>query len=389
MRLTYNDLLDYLAGYMGKDVSPSGIAAIRAAAQAGIRELKGHHDWMYYRTLGRVVLSAPYTTGTIAFDYTGGSSELLVTLSGGTFPTWLASGILIINGVPYDVDERLTGTTATLTTATNPGEDVAAGTTYMAVRDEYPLPTYFDRMGNAAIALNGDANLMRWADPQNMVLERRDNPTTGRPIDFTVVGSSANDGTMVLKVWPFPDAAYTIDFDYKRRPRDVKIAGEKAGLVTTTASSATVTGVNTSFTSAMAGSVLRVGRAGETITPSGLSGTSPALFEGVIDEVASATSLTLTAVADQTISRAAYIISDPVDIEPLTMETALYAMCARALRLRTRTAALAREIEQETIAIILATENDSRYYGNRGAMGRPYGRSILDGPQGVSGTSNY
>lgn len=386
MRLTYDDLLDYLSGYIGKDASKSGASALRAAAQAGIRELQGHHDWSYYRTLGRVNTVAPYSTGTVAFDYTGGSSELLLTLSGGTFPTWLADGIVIINGVPYDVDERLSGTTATLTTASNPGEDVAAGTEYVACREEYALPSYFDRIGNTVISLSGDANKLCYSDPQNLVLARRDNPTTGRPSHFSVIGSSANDGTMVMRLWPFPDAAYTIDFDYRRRPRAVKIAGERTGLVTITASSTAITGTNTSFNSTMAGSIIRIGRAGDKDPPTGLSGTSPALFEGVLDTYTSATSFSLTTAADQSITRAPYIISDPIDVELGSMETALYRLCENAIRQRTRMAPIAGEMAEMMRALAAARDEDSRYYGNRGARRDAYGRSIFDGPQGSSAT---
>lgn len=389
MRLTFDDLLDYLSGYAGKDVSKTTTSAIRSAAQAGIRELQGHHDWSYYRTLGRVNTVASYSTGTVAYDHTGGSSERLLTLSSGTFPSWLASGVVVISGVPYRVDERLTGTTATLRSDSNPGEDVDAGTAYVAAQEEYALPSDFGRVGNAVVALTGDANALRYADPQEMVLARRDNPTVGRPATFSVVGSIAHDGAHVMRLWPMPDAAYNIDFDYRRRPAAIRVSGEKAGLASITSASATVTGVGTNFASRMVGSVIRLSRQGQAESPTGLSGLNPAAFEGVVESVESATSLTLTAAADQTIARAQYVISDPIDVEPGSMETALYHLAAAALRMRMRILPVSGEVGEMQRALAAARDDDSRYYGDRGVYRPSYGRSVLDGPQGTSSTSSY
>lgn len=74
-----------------------------------------------------------YNTGTVSYDHTGGSSERLVTLSGGSFPAWVDTDAAItIAGVRYPIASVLSSTTLTLNAASstntvnNPGADVGS-----------------------------------------------------------------------------------------------------------------------------------------------------------------------------------------------------------------------------------------------------------------------
>lgn len=68
---------------------------------------------------------APYSTGTIQIVATTGGS--VVTLTGGSFPTWAASGDLVVSGELYSVLSRTDATHLVLDDATI---NVAAGTSY-------------------------------------------------------------------------------------------------------------------------------------------------------------------------------------------------------------------------------------------------------------------
>lgn len=82
-------------------------------------------------------VNTTYSTGTIFFDFTGGASERLVTISGGTLPGWVdAECAITISGVRYPIASVLSTTTLTLSANAsnadnNPGGDVTAGTAYL------------------------------------------------------------------------------------------------------------------------------------------------------------------------------------------------------------------------------------------------------------------
>ena len=122
---TYHDLIERSRFYLGANVSGQAIRDIKIAIANAVREFTNARKWVYYKTLGRIVTVEPYSTGTVAFDFTGGSSERMVTLTSGTWPSWAASGVLNIDTVPYTVEKRVSSTVITLSETENPGADVA------------------------------------------------------------------------------------------------------------------------------------------------------------------------------------------------------------------------------------------------------------------------
>ena len=135
---TYKDLTDHLVDYLGSTVSGENERLARNAVQNAYRECCTTHRWAYYYAKGRLNTVAPYTTGTVAYDDTGGAYERLLTLTGGIWPSWAAYGHVLVNNVPYQIAERIDDTRVTLTEMTNPGADVAAGTTYSLRRGYVP-----------------------------------------------------------------------------------------------------------------------------------------------------------------------------------------------------------------------------------------------------------
>jgi hypothetical protein len=242
---TLGELVASLRAYVGNDTSTAKAAACKRAALSGLRNLLTYHEWAYYQAISRVVTVAPYDTGTIAYDHTGGSSERLVTLSGGTFPDWAAFGLIKIGTVYHEIASRLSGTTLSLESWSNPGADVAAGTTYSLVRVTYPLPADF-LASDQFIVAGFNRRLVPFA-PRDAVLSRNLDDGPGEPREFAFLGSAAKDGKLAVTVNPAPDQAYPLEFLYKRRPAVPTLEEEAAGRVAVTADSAVVTGTGTAF----------------------------------------------------------------------------------------------------------------------------------------------
>jgi hypothetical protein len=364
--VTFADLLDHALAYLGGDAGVKNSAVARRAVLAAYQDLPTRHPWKYYQTLGRVVTSAYYNTGTVAFDLTGGSSERLVTLSGGTFPSWAASGTLVVGSVPYDVDERLSGTTLTLVSTQAPSADVAAGTTYTLYRDTYPAPA--DLLTGYEMALDVVGQRLLYRQPTEWAQLRRRVVGPARPQFFVLTGDGAAAGGYAFRFWPPPDQEYAVDLLYRRRARAMALDRKEEGTVSVTQGSATVTGSNTLFTAAMVGSVMRLSSDARS-APTGDGGNNRAAFEGVVSAYTSATSLTLSAAADQTLSGVKYVVSDPADVLPDTHLRFLYREVERQCRVMARMKELPEEQREYQAALAEARQADSLYAGRRAAGG--------------------
>ena len=72
------------------------------------------HEWTFLFPTATLSINAPQSSSTITYDDTGGSSENLVTLASGTWPTWAADAQIRIDGTDYPVATRVDGTKLTL-----------------------------------------------------------------------------------------------------------------------------------------------------------------------------------------------------------------------------------------------------------------------------------
>ena len=105
--------------------------------QSGLREFYGKWNWSFLRPIQTLTLNAPYVTGTVTV------AAGVVTLAGGTWPTWAAAGVLLVNGIDYTVNTRDSGTQLTLDDLS---VTASAGTTFELHQDDYDLPDDFDYM---------------------------------------------------------------------------------------------------------------------------------------------------------------------------------------------------------------------------------------------------
>lgn len=376
--LCYQDLIDHVTAYGGDDATTAGSAKFRKAVHAAYSVVATRHAWQYLWTIGRVTTAEPYSTGTIAFDLTGGANERQLTLTGGTWPSWAADGYVRIDGVPYSVSRRVSDSILVLAENDCPAADVAALTEYELLRDSYPLPTDFVNGDETVMAANGSC--LEYVHPREWMNERRQGVGPGQPWRFSYVGNPNATGTLRMVLSPVPDGVYYIDFLYRRRPRPLFYLAEATGLVTATTASTTVTGTNTRFHERMVGSIIRFGEDNQVV-PSGPAGDVPALYERLITAVASTTSLTIDSVLDENLTSVTYAVTDPIDIDQDMTEYMLrevenqYRLIARSMVVSGNVKM--DESKQYELAFLRALEADAKTTSRAAALRRQSRRSGL------------
>jgi hypothetical protein len=355
---TWDDVITHLVDWMGGNPGQEARRDARRASIHALRELGNAHNWTYYYAKGRLTTVAPYATGTIQYDHTGGAYERLVTLTGGLWPDWAASGTLDIGNVNYEVYARIDSTRLQLSTNSNPGADISTDTAFTIFRDTYPLPSNFQAMGELQIATQ--SRILHPEHPSTWLSRQRIWRGTATPFSYAILGDPNFQNTLAIGFYPPPDNLYSMDYLYKRRPRQLRLDAYSAGTVTATASQTTIAGSGTAFTSLMAGSVIRLGT--RTAVPTARWGGSPAQEERVVISVDSDTALTVDYPWTNSYSAVKYLISDPVDVEVGSMLTALL----RKAELETGHARNKRDREQlEQVyqrALIQAREADARNF---------------------------
>jgi len=183
----------------------------------GLRRLYAAHNWSFLRPLADVTTTAPYATGTVTI------ASGVVTLSGGTFPSWAASGVLKVSNRYYSVASRGSDTQITLddTTVT-----VASAASFQLARPEIALDATFDSVSNDS-DLTYYPSAESWYPP---VKWRHDatirhlegtNPEFDRPVFYsvrTVTFDPTIGSRKVLALYPAPDKVYTLRVPMILRP---------------------------------------------------------------------------------------------------------------------------------------------------------------------------
>ena len=369
---TFQDSVDHLVDYLGGAATDQVVRDSKRACASALRDLANAHRWSYHYTHGRVLLNAPYSTGTVAYDHTGGTYERMMTLTSGVWPTWTTYGQIRVpsaststtDSVIYEVEDRKSDTVITLSATLNPGADVTAGATYSLYRDSYELPSDFIAQ-DQALYQDSFAD-MEYVHPRDWLRYSRYRYSSGIPRFFSIIGDDTNNGRMEMRVTPPPDAAKTVDFVYQRRPRSLRIMAVSAGSISSAVSGTrTITGVGTAFDSTMIGSVIRL--SSSVTAPTSDIGDNPSAFESVITAVSSSVVLLVRDALTSDFASVAYVLSDPIDIEHGAMLTA-FQRCAEAQIAINRTlkdkpsARAAYEV-----ALGLAMDADSRSFQGRAA----------------------
>jgi hypothetical protein len=333
------------------------------AARTALSSLINAFNWSYYYQRGRFATDAPYSTGTITYDATGGDYERQLTLAGGIWPAWSTYGNVILDNIVYEVAERVDDTVLTLSATNAPTEDIAAGSTYTLFRDTYVLPVGFrqaDRMLNAS---NG--GYLIYEHPRVWLESQRITPMTAQPVTWTITGDPNYAGMLAVRFFPAPDALYQMDYLYQRSARDLAIEEYKVGTVTATSGSATLVGTGTSWSAKHIGSVVRLS-ADSVNHPTGMIGAYPHAMERVIMSVINGTNLVMDAVATETLTSVKHVISDPIDIDVYTMLTALMRGIEYQCAIHRRMDKAIPDASAAWVsALLLAQQSDNRTFQSR------------------------
>jgi hypothetical protein len=175
--------------------------------------------WERYKTHGEISLQAPYETGTVVTA----DADTTVVLTGGTWPTWAASGKVLMEGKLYRAQTRTSGSDLELTTAWK-GTALAAAT-FKIIRDEYALPTDCLKFGRfypgQAWGWGGDASSME------DVLIAQHSFTYGEsyPAKWCI---HATGNTDKLMLYPYPTTSQQLPFWYYRKPALMTSGGDTA-----------------------------------------------------------------------------------------------------------------------------------------------------------------
>ena len=312
--LAYSDAFSHCMRFM-EGHGPASPAVVRGAIGEAYQTVMNAHDWPFLTGNYRIQLQAPYSTGTVVYDHTGGSSERLLTLTDGTFPTDAADWSVRLDGVVCDVEQYIDSTHVTLNAVMNPGADVAS-TTFTLYQRWYALPNDFIAM-TPPITEN-------WLFGRPVTMTQilrldRQSYSTGNISRYAIGERPDVHGDKAIFVWPTPAAAASLDFIYIRRPRALRHCGHKAGdiagTVTVASGSADVTGTSSTFASTMQGALLRFGTA--SVRGDWEFGDNPYAEQQTIrtaNATSGAAAITLTAVAAQTHTTVRYRVTDPIDV---------------------------------------------------------------------------
>lgn len=191
-------------------------------------------------------------------------------------------------------------------------------TEYTLFQDDYLLPEDFIKQDTAIF--EGNFGGLTYSDPTDQLWFQRFQYSSGTPRFYSIRGNRLHLGRLCVGFHPYPAIAKTIDFMYHRRSRPLRWEKYSEGTVTIQTNSNIVTGVGTIFDSSMAGSVLRIGT--PIVEPTTWIGEAPPTQELQINTVDSPTQVTVLDPSTATVRSSLYTISDPVDIELGSMQTA-------------------------------------------------------------------
>ena len=163
LAVDYNEIRTVVGDYLGITRNTEGagsewttdeIARIDDVIKTGLTKVyypQSGYEWSFLTPVGELTTTAPYETGTIAI------ASGVVTLTGGTFPTWAADGDLVVGSNTYTVDTRDSATQLTLNDLT---ATATAGSTYELQRYLYEMDADFAGFRDSAITfVQGEAEL--------------------------------------------------------------------------------------------------------------------------------------------------------------------------------------------------------------------------------------
>lgn len=185
------------------------LSDVQRVWRMGVRKFIASNDWKHLEETHTFVIPAVYETGTVTVV------DGVVTLAGGTFPSWAANAVFLPDdGGVYEVSTRDGDTQLTLL---DTSLDLAALSEFELRQTRFDLPSHFARVLEPFTIENS-----RYEELEEIPIlpewtlrgvGGREVPRLDRPEAFTTfqdVDEATNTFTPYLKVWPIPDAQYTV-----------------------------------------------------------------------------------------------------------------------------------------------------------------------------------
>jgi hypothetical protein len=229
MDMTYVDLTMHVGQFMGYGWdtgrwSRDQKAIVDDIVRRGMRQFitpaplpreKYGHEWSFLRPVTTITTLDPYETGTITVV----SGVVTLAGTGAVFPSWVATGTLVIGGAYYTVATRDSNTQVTLD---DTSVNEASGSAYQLVPSYcYDLPTDFADLDGPITFEPGNSML---ATPIQVVGENEIraelavSSTVGRPRLAALRPKAIDETTWTkyeLLFYPVPDDAYVLTYRYK------------------------------------------------------------------------------------------------------------------------------------------------------------------------------
>jgi hypothetical protein len=196
---------------------------IEDCIEDGLHDVYTAHSWSFFRPIREVVTTAPYATGTVRI------ASGVVTLTGGTFPSWAAVGVLEVANTYYDVDTRDGNTQVTLE---DTSVTVTAASAYELTRPEYDLPATFEDIEGDLTYEPGESDLyppVTEKHDSEILRLAQDNPYTDRPLYYgirTVEFDPTVGSRRRLSLYPTPDAVYVLKGRMKLRSTMIDVTNQ-------------------------------------------------------------------------------------------------------------------------------------------------------------------
>ena len=215
MSLTYTSARQILQGRIADSSDDDAVNQVLDQAQ---REVARARRWPELMVRGFFNTVAAYETGTIATDGTTG-----ITLTGGVFPTDLATGkyrfALSTTDPWYEVATRTSGTAAVLSQAYIDPNQTASS--YIVYKSHYSLASTVDRVEELWLHDAGNAVPILNAATDQMVTNFLHYPSgPGVPTHYYSVERDSSGNRQILLGPNTPDDVYRVEYVYRKKTTD-------------------------------------------------------------------------------------------------------------------------------------------------------------------------
>lgn len=212
--LLASDLWAYARRQLTDNTGSKADTEVREIVDESLAYLAMVKQWPYLQARGVINTVASYSIGTVAI--TNGLS--ILTLTGGTWPTWAASGAVYINNSWVTVSTRDSATQLTINGAY--GEQTETAASFIISQHAYTLPTDLMRITGVYFGQNWPYTVEVSSAKLDMY---RDLWQTGNAFPYCWAITASQ-----FMVWPYPSTTHRVNLLYYKRPALLVSASDTA-----------------------------------------------------------------------------------------------------------------------------------------------------------------